>query len=280
MTQQYCIWIVTPEGYTHSRCFEEVALSLGEAFAALGMDAPIVTDARQLQGTAIVLGSHLLPQQMVHPRDLILYNLEQIYQNPLPMKPAYVELLKQYPVWDYSARNVAALAASGIKAALCGIGYMPGLTRIRPAPVKDIDVLFIGSMNPRRGQVLDQIAAQGAAVKVAFDCYGPERDALIARAKLVLNLHFYQAKLFEIVRVSYLLANRVCVVSETGLDTELETPFSGGVGFAGYDGLAQACLRLLADEAARARIAERGFEQMRALSQLDMLERALSATGA
>jgi hypothetical protein len=276
MQRQFCIWIVTPDGYTHSRCFEEVALSLREAFAALDMDAPIVTDALQVRGTAIVLGPHLM-QYMVYPRDLILYNLEQVYQNPRAMTPGYVEILKQHPVWDYSARNVTTLAAHGIRASLCGIGYMPALTRIQRAPVKDIDVLFIGSMNPRRGQVLDQIGSRGAVVTVAFDSYGAERDGLIARAKIVLNLHFYQAKLFEIVRVSYLLANRVCVVSETGLDAELEAPFAGGVAFAGYDGLASACLRLLADEAARDRIAEKGFEQMRALSQLDMLKRALAA---
>ena len=277
--KQYCIWIVTPGGYSHSRCFEEVALSLHEAFAALGLDAPIVTDPLQVRGTAIALGPHLLPQ-VAYPRDLILYNFEQVYQNPRLMTPDYVALLKQHPVWDYSARNVTTLAAHGIKAALCGIGYMPGLTRIAPAPARDIDVLFVGSMNPRRGEVLHHIRSQGAMVKVAFDCYGAERDALIARAKIVLNLHFYEAKLFEIVRVSYLLANRVCVVSETGLDAELEAPFAGGVAFAGYDGLAPACLRLLGDAAARDRIAQKGFEQMRALSQLDMLKRALAADSA
>jgi hypothetical protein len=277
MHRQYCIWIVTPPGYRHSRCFDEVALSLHEAFAALGMEAPIVTDAVDVRGTAIALGPHML-DQIPYPQDLILYNLEQVYQNPPLMTPSYVALLKRHPVWDYSVRNIATMAASGIKASLCGVGYMPGLTRIPAAPAKDIDVLFIGSMNPRRGQVLEQIAAGGAVVKVAFDIYGAERDALIARAKIVLNLHFYAAKLFEIVRVSYLLANRVCVVSETGLDTDLEAPFLGGVGFAGYGGLAPACLRLLADAAARERIAQKGFEQMRALSQIDMLKRALAAT--
>ncbi len=38
----YTIWIVTPPGYIHSRCFEEVALSLQEAFEALGYDVPMV----------------------------------------------------------------------------------------------------------------------------------------------------------------------------------------------------------------------------------------------
>jgi hypothetical protein len=276
MQGRYCIWIVTPQGYRHSRCFEEVALSLREAFAALGHDAPIVTEASAITGRAIALGPHMLGA-MACPDDAILYNFEQVYQNPLLMTPAYAALLGRHPVWDYSVRNIEALAAHGIKAALCGVGYMPGLTRIAPLAGKDIDVLFIGSMNPRRGLVLDQIVSQGAVVKVAFDCYGPERDALIARAKIVLNLHFYEAKLFEIVRVSYLLANRVCVVSETGLEPELEAPFAGGVAFAGYGGLATACLRLLADPDMRARIAAKGFEQIRGQSQLEMLKRALAA---
>jgi len=275
--QQYCIWVVTPPGNTHSRCFEEVALSLREAFAVLGLDAPVVTEAADVRGRAIVLGTHLL-EQVPDAQNLILYNLEQVYQNPLLMTPSYIELLKRFPVWDYSARNIASMAQSGIQASLCGVGYMPGLTRIPAAAAKDIDVLFIGSMNARRGRVLEQIAAQGAIVRVAFDCYGAERDALIARAKIVLNLHFYEAKLFEIVRVSYLLANYVCVVSETGLDADLEAPFLGGVAFAGYGELAQACLRLLGADASRERIAQRGFEQMRALSQVEMLKRALAAT--
>lgn len=278
MTQRkFCIWIVTPEGYQHSRCFEEVALSLRDAFAVLGYDAPIVTDATEVRGTAITLGGHFLAR-IPHPEDLIVYNLEQLAGNAAWVVPDYLDTLKRFRVWDYSARNVAALAESGVRAALCGIGYMPSLTRIAPAPSKDIDVLFIGSMNPRRAEVLEHLMAQGAAVQVAFNLYGDNRDALIARAKIVLNVHFYPAKLFEIVRVSYLLANRVCVVSETGQDNELEAPFLGGVAFAGYGGLAPACLKLLGDPAARERIAERGFEQMRALSQVEMLRRALDQT--
>ena len=32
----YCIWIVSPPGCSHSRCFEEVAQGLSESFAELG----------------------------------------------------------------------------------------------------------------------------------------------------------------------------------------------------------------------------------------------------
>ena len=51
---------------------------------------------------------------------------------------------------------------------------------------------------------------------------GAERDALIARARLVLNLHFYPTAIFELVRVSYLLANGKAVVAECGPETEID----------------------------------------------------------
>jgi hypothetical protein len=278
MARDFTIWIVTPRGYTHSRCFEEVALSLHEAFRALGRNAPVVTDPAQLRGTVIVLGGHLLPKLELAvplPADLIVFNLEQIYLGSPWLEPHYVALLRQYPVWDYSRQNIAALAEIGVTAALCGVGYMPALTRIAPAQ-KDIDVLFIGSGNDRRFKILNQIGAAGATLVSVFDFYGEQRDGLIARAKILLNMHYYDAKVFEIVRVSYLLANRACVVSETGQDPELETPLADGVAFVAYDDLAATCLRLLDDAPARERLAQTGFERMRALSQVDMLERALA----
>jgi hypothetical protein len=275
MTTAFCIWIVTPPGYSHSRCFAEVALALREAFAALGVDAPIVTEAGAVRGIAIVLGANILAEwQTALPPQMILYNLEQIDAASTWITPSYLALLRRFSVWGYSARNIAALEKLGITARLCGIGYMPGLSRIASAP-KDADVLFIGSINERRVRVLDAIAATGARVATGFDVYGARRDAMIARARIVLNLHYYEARVFEIVRVSYLLANRACVVSEEGADGDLEAPLKDGIAFASYENLAATCSRLLADETARAALAQRGFERMSALSQVAMLERAL-----
>ena len=32
----YCIWVVSPAGYAHSRAFDDVAVGLRDAFAELG----------------------------------------------------------------------------------------------------------------------------------------------------------------------------------------------------------------------------------------------------
>jgi SAM-dependent methyltransferase len=260
---RYAVTIVQPPGYPHAAAFQEVGESLLHGLRALGHDAVLGPDAppgRQ----AIVLGSNLLPRsgQQV-PDDAILYNLEQIEPGSPWLTPGLIELFRRHPVWDYSERNAARYAELGLpRPQVVPIGWVPELTRIAPAPREDLDVLFYGSLNPRRIAVLEALRAAGLLVEVAYQVFGEARDALIARSKVVLNLHYYEAKVFEVVRVSYLLANRRCVVSERGADQAEERAFEAAVAFAPYDGLVEACRRLVGDPAERARRAAAGLELM------------------
>lgn len=275
----YSIWIVSPTGYIHSRCFDEVALGLREAFLALGHAARIVTSAADIEGQPIVLGANLLAAlKMEAPAGAILYNLEQISPESTWLSAEYLSLLKRHPVWDYSRRNIAMLAERDISAVLCGVGYVPALTRIQPAANKDLDVCFIGSINDRRRHVLQRLQGLGVKLAIGSGLYGADRDAVFSRSRIVLNLHFYEAQVLEIVRVSYLLANRICVVSETGRDPELEAPLADGVAFAPYQDLAQTCVALIGDDLARDQLAQRGFERFSAISQIAQLKAALEET--
>ncbi len=174
-----------------------------------------------------------LPYVNVPGVPLILFNLEQILEGSPWLKPEYLQLLKHYRSGITVHKICGALARYGIRATLCGIGYMPGLSRKLNRPSEDIDVLFIGSLNRRRRAILSALV--GRSIVHVFNLYGPERDAVIARAKIVSNVHYYESKVFEIVRVSYLLANHKCVVSEVGQDDALETPFREGIRFVPYD---------------------------------------------
>lgn len=257
------VTIITPPDRHHSAAFAEVAESVHHGLARLGYDVVRAVNADVRGRRLIVLGANLLPSHPVDlPPDSILYNLEQVAPDSPWMNPEAFELLRRHTVWDYSPANVRALAELGIEARHVPIGYAPVLSRIRPAQ-EDVDVLFYGSVNERRRLVLRALAARGLKVRVAHGVYGPARDALIARSRLVLNLHYYESRVFEIVRVSYLLANRRAVVSERGLDPELEAPFESGVAFADYDELADRCVELVADPGARRALAAAGFEVMR-----------------
>jgi hypothetical protein len=274
---RYSIWVVSPPNYIHSQAFDEVALGFNAAFRTLGLECEIVREPSRLGDVTIVLGGNLLSAVPVpQGKRLILFNLEQITPNSPWLTEAYLSWLRRYPVWDYSEGNITELVRMGIKATHCGIGYVPELTRIAPVP-EDIDVLFVGSVNDRRLTVLKQLAAQGVNVEARFNVYGAERDAFLARSKIMLNVHFYDSRLFEIVRVSYLLANRKCVVSETGADRAIEQQFEPGIAFAPYEKLAETCIRLLQNPAARRETAEAGFVRIKAMPQTEYLRRALSS---
>jgi hypothetical protein len=204
------------------------------------------------------------------PSDAILFNMEQVSQDMPFVTKGYITTLKSFQVWDIDDRNILALRGLGVRDIdLCQIGYVPELTRINPAPVKDIDVLFYGSINDRRRHVLRQLHDKGLKVALQFNAYGQQRDQIIARSKVVMNIHSYAAKVFEIVRISYLWANQVCVASEysPGVSDQLRE----GMLEASYDELAEAVWDLLQDALKREQIAETGFHRFSAIRQEHVL---------
>jgi hypothetical protein len=281
MAKQYCIWVVSPHGYSHSRAFDEIALGLQCAFSEMGYDVPIVRAPGEITDHPIVLGCNLIPHvgTIRIPKKAVMYNLEQIQPTSPWMTPDYVNLLRSYEVWDYSRKNIEELGKLGVtNVRFCGIGYVPELTRI-PASDPDIDILLYGSLNERRYAVLEELNALGFKVKALFDLYGETRDRYIARSRIVLNVHYYEARVFEIVRISYLLANRRFVVSESGNDLELERPFRGGLVFARYEDLAYSCSRYLREDDLRDEIAGCGLSGIRSLPQASFLRDVLGGEG-
>jgi Rps23 Pro-64 3,4-dihydroxylase Tpa1-like proline 4-hydroxylase/peroxiredoxin len=282
---QYSIWIVNSwhNSQGHTRCFEEVALALQSAFRELGYDVPIVRSHEEAKGRVIVLGAGVLHRHDIKlPEDMIIYNFEQVHEQArffLPGNP-YINYLRRYPVWDYSQNNVAELARRGItNVTMCGVGYMAELTRIPKNELQDIDVLFIGSMHQRRQKLIDELKERGLRVEVIQDMYGEQRDAMIARSKVILNVHLQPANVFEVVRVSYMLANRKCVVSEVGDDKQLEGPYEKALVFRPYEQLVEACLEYASSNEKRRKQEEAGFEMFSKLSQVPMLAQALKHSG-
>ncbi len=282
LKHDYCIWIVAPPDYPHCDAYVEVALGLQAAFRNLGHDAPIVRDPVRCQGTAIVLGANQLPQAKFGDvaDDSIIFNLEQVQEDSPWMNSEYLQLLSSHKVWDYSDRNIQELKKinQGVTPTLCEIGYESALTRIVDTDKQDIDILFYGSINGRRRRVLDELKVRGLNVVELFGTYGDERDAHIARAKIVLNVHFYEAKVFELVRVSYLLANSKFVITERSSDSQSSVPYRGGIVECAYEELVDQCLLYVNDNDARQRVAQKGFELFRQRSQTTFLRKALEGS--
>lgn len=277
---KFQVTLIRPQGYLHSEAFREIAETLQFGLRSLGHSAAIAENAVDRTATNLILGAHLLSTEHVPliPQGSIIYNLEQLPGMHLP--PAYGQLARQHQIWDYSQRNIeiwknlhCAFAPVHVP-----VGYVPELTRIPAAPTQDIDVLFYGSLNERRNQILNELKNRGVRVYAVFGVYGRERDELIARSKIVLNLHYYDAKLFEIVRVSYLLANSKAVVSECGVDIAREQAVCPGVLALPYEALVKGCIYLLQHDEERHALEKRAFQWISKRKEFDILSNALQRT--
>lgn len=244
-----------PPGYVHGRAFDEVLESLCSGLRELGFDVSTAEDRLEPSRLNIVLGAHLLDDQgldALRSHDVILYNFEQLDRKSTWMRRAYIDALAACRTWDYSRRNIAYLRTlrPSARPEFVPLGYCANWTGTH-AMDQDIDVLFYGSMNERRKQTLDALKSAGLNVHAAFGVYGKERDALVARAKVVLNVHFYDTNILEVVRVAYLMANSKAVVSECAAGTEVYDHLRDGLRLVPYDKIVEACVELVRDCAGR-----------------------------
>ncbi len=230
---------------------------------------------------AIVLCPHLIAEAALPqlPSDAILYNLEQITPaSQLP--PSRLWRHRHWTIWDFSPRNIGRWADLGIGAAHLPIGWHPGLERVTAAERQDIDVLFLGIANHRRLAALERMRQSGLAVAAPVGVFGAERDGLIARAKVIVNIHYYPTSLLETLRLMYLLANRCAVVSERAVNSEIPPEYEGVVRWAPFERLAEACRELVADNGERSALAAAGQAAMRRLPTSRLIEAVLADAGA
>lgn len=267
--------------YPHARCFEDFARALGYALRDLGHEVGHPTTMPE--GRLLLFGANnLIDVEGRMPQDAIIYNAEQLGAHDLVRASWLLQNFQQYRtrvVWDYSSLNIERLRGLGLEhPVLCPVGYHPSMETIVPGE-EDIDVLFYGSVNAERRAIFHALEQAGLRFVHLFGVYGAERDVLIARSKVVLNLRFYQGGPFEIFRVSHLLANRRCVVTEAGGgDPALEAFARRACRYAEREEIVEACQELVANARARRAQAETGYEAFRQTSLVENARRAVEAS--
>jgi len=197
----------------------------------------------------IVFNAHAFP---VPPRPgTVIYNFE----NMPPVDPSIY--VGHEEIWDFSQRNAERQGYTYVP-----VGYHPSFERFEPAEHQDIDVAFFGSLNERRLMVIHQMRVLGLNVRVLDQTcgFGYERDAILARTKLVLNMLYYPDGNFPVLRAAHCIANKVSVLNEAcegvpeWIDSALVYP---------YNDLASAALHLVKDEAWRFGCTRSSYEAFR-----------------
>jgi hypothetical protein len=274
LPKRYNIVLVQPPNVRSTGAFAEVVRLLHASLQSLGYPCDVSTNDIRKDHTNILIGYQLTaPNPVMRNFPVVIYQLEQLTRSNERFCDQWLEMLSlAQGVWDYSRSNIEFMEENGISGAkYLPIGYHPSLETIKPAPVEDIDVLFYGKATDRRKQILEPLSRLCKFFYVG-GVWGAERDAVIARSKIVVNLRHGDADRFEQVRVSYLLNNGRCVVSEDSPDN----PYPGMFAATTPQLLAPTCMEYLADEHRRHELAQRGASLFRAMRMEELLRKVIS----
>ncbi len=265
MAMDYQICLISPQNNPHAACFFEVAKLLFSSMRSLGYSCDSVINELDANKMNIVLGSNTLQtDEKLRGKKYIIYQLEQLSEKEGWYSPLMERVLKNATVvWDYSKQNIQFLEKRGINAQYLPLGYHRALEMIPTSSCRDIDILFYGSINARRQQILKRILEEKRSnLKVVFGAYGQQRDELIARSRIILNIHYYATNIFEAVRISYLLNNACAVISE---ESPLY-PYPGvDLCMVPYEKIMETCYRFLEHPDEIEQYRQRSYEQFKRL---------------
>lgn len=225
--------IIQPSGYVHSLGFLDQARFFRHQFRRLGAEVTLSKNRLREDAINLVFGAHLgFPDEWQQRNPCVFVNLEQLGLGGSRVEPEYLALLKRSAVVDYDPSHLAAYREQAGKAPIISFAYASYLEPQVSVPLaqRPIDLLFIGSLSPRRQQMIDRVEAAGVKVS-CFDkaLYGPERDEFVKQAKAVLNCHFDPSNCFEQARAFQCLSLGTPVISERLASTRPSAAFEDSV---------------------------------------------------
>lgn len=194
-------------------------------------------------------------------------------------------------VFDINPRSVRAYEVEGITAAHLPLGYTQLWDWHEAKRDRDIDILFLGRLTPRRARALACYADvfEGLRCHLVLSdnsrpntgtgaCFvaGDEKRALLSRAKIVLNVHGEDEPYFEWLRVVEAICAGCAVVSEHSTDfAPLECGRHVVTGRLGSLGLL--CAWLAQDEQRRKHIASEAYELLHGMPLVESAHALVSA---
>ncbi|KEK24068.1 hypothetical protein [Bacillus gaemokensis] len=269
----YCLYI-WPHTYGS---FIDVARALKWKLDQQGKKAIISETLLENAKHTVIFGAHsYVYTPMNIPKDAIIYNLEQLYDGSPYVNPIYLTILKSREIWDYSSQNIAWLKEKelGTEIKHMKVNYAPTLkfkTDAFTNPIsEDIDVLFIGAINERRQVILDQLKTLAPDLNIVFrsNVWGIPRNELMARAKIILNIHFYLTGILETPRISHAVANHKFIISESSNPKdEVEWP---GVVFVSYEEIVETIIKYIKMPGERKSLAEKAYNYFEAQDSLGL----------
>lgn len=177
---------------------------------------------------------HFVISPQIHPvlpGFYVAYQLEQSVSSRWFTPDYFDRLRNSFAIFDYSLQNIEYLTNNDVSPKQ--IYYLPvdALKDAASQEEEDIDVLFYGDpTSPRRREFIEKLSADHNVV-VASEVFGDDLRSLLRRAKVVVNIHYYEGALLETTRIWECLSLSKIVVSESSADVEHHAGVSGLVDF-------------------------------------------------
>lgn len=180
-------------------------------------------------------------------KKIIIYQLEQLFDykshwfNP-NSKSKFVKdrtnhikdwLEKCDEIWEYDLNNKWFLEELGYnKVYFKPMIYCESLKKINSKKPKNYDILFFGSINEKRAEILSKLQnkykikiigeysflnaeeIKNYNLEIQNSDFSNILDEYISESKIIINLHYYESQIQEQVRIFYLLINNKCVISQ------------------------------------------------------------------
>lgn len=264
--------------------FEETAVGICDALFMSGFHSDVVyRDVRNDEFCKdvlyVILGLHRRHRNSELPDKYIAVQAEQI--DSKWMTKMYLQNLRAaLCVWDFSPRNCSYFRSLGItcynvRSRVPMEIFFPGSETMKQhffkCREKDIDVLFYGARCPRR-EDLERNLSRKTSLRVVFrynNLFREEREDLISRSKVVVNVHYWPSASLETHRVEYLCSRGKCVLSERSSDPELDLEYSHCVAFSALSNMVEAAELYVKDEKLR-RALERESQAYSIRNQTDV----------
>lgn len=177
----------------------------------------------------------LAPQMFSRlPEKFIAFQLEQ--KRSRWFTRDYLSILSKAAfILEFSKKNIEFLHNSGFP--FSKIYYCPILPNsfslanfYNNKENKEFDLVFYGALNTRRKKILDSLSKK-FKILVLSELFGEELYCQISRARLLINIHFYEDADLETTRITEAISLGIPIVSESSSE-EIDTFYSDYVVFA------------------------------------------------
>ena len=197
-----------------------------------GVDADILTDEPIEYSDNLYIV--ICPQMFWRlPGKYISFQMEQTISSRW-LNEMYFNLLENsFAVFDYSLKNIEYFRKTTDFSRMfyyLPVDYLPGIRR--EAADYEYDVVFYGDPNNSRRQDVLEKLRQHFDVKILSECFGEELYAELSKARVVVNIHYYENAMLETVRLYETLSlGRSVIVSERSVDSIEDKRLEGIVDF-------------------------------------------------